>query len=127
MKIKVSNSIHRGFTLVELLVVLIILSCLTTVALPSYLASVNSSRQGVANANARAIASAVQGRALNANSYDTTLTDYAVDMGGTLPQNPCTSTTTGYTITATSTTARITAQTGSNCGTWTAITYSLTL
>lgn len=127
MKIKEPTSINRGFTLVELLVVLIILSCLTTVALPSYLASVNNSRQGVANANARAIATAVQSKALTANSYDTTLTDYAVDMGGSLPQNPCTATTTGYTITATTTTARIVALTGSNCGTWTAITYSLTL
>lgn len=127
MRTTINKNNQQGFTLVELLVVLVILSCLTTVALPSYLSSVNSSKQGVANANARALASAVQGRALNANSYDTTLTDYATDMGGTLPLNPCTSTTTGYTITSTATTARITAQVGTNCGTWTAITYSLTL
>jgi len=118
---------RKGFTLIELLVVVIILACLTTVALPSYLSSVNASREGAANANARALATDVQGKAIAAGSYDTTLNDYATDMGGALPLNPCTATTTGYTITSTATTARISAQAGSNCGTWTPTTYTLTL
>ncbi len=116
---------RKGFTLIELLVVVLILGVLTAIALPSYLSSVNASREGAANANARALASSVQAHAISNGAYDTTLSDYATDMGGSIPLNPCTGTTTGYTIAISGNQATVQAQSGSNCGTWTPTVYTL--
>jgi type IV pilus assembly protein PilA len=125
MKLNPSKNGRKGFTLIELLVVVIILGVLTAIALPSYLSSVNSSRQSAANANAKTLATAVQAKAITNGSYDTTLTDYTTDMGGAIPLNPCTGTTTGYTITDSGTQCTVTATAGSNCGTWTPAAFTL--
>ncbi len=115
----------KGFTLVELLVVVLILETIMSIALPSYIGEVYASRMGIANANARLLATAVQGKAIQAGSYDSTLSDYAVDMGGQLPINPCTGTTTGYTITPTVNQCKVSATVGTNCGGWAPTTYIL--
>lgn len=116
---------RKGFTLIELLVVIFILGILSSIAMPSYLSSVNDSRQGAANANARALSTAVQSKAITLGSYDTTLLDYATDMGGTIPVNPCTGTSTGYSIAIVGQTCKVNASVGTNCGAWTPATFTL--
>lgn len=118
---------RRAFTIIEVLIVVLILGIVSLFALPAYITSVITARQGAANSNARELASAVQSKAVGANAYNTTLSAYNIDMGGAIPINPCTGNNTGYVITATATTATVAASTGTNCGTWTPITYSLTL
>jgi len=122
-----SLKLSKAFTLIELLVVVLILGILSYFVLPAYITSVLYTRQSTANSNARALAAQVQARAVGVNAYNTTLAAYAVDLGGSIPLNPCTGTTTGYTITATTINASVVATTGTNCGTWTPITYNLTL
>jgi prolyl oligopeptidase len=85
--------------------------------------------RSLADTNARALASAVQGNAVTKGKYDTKLADYALDLGGDIPVNPCTGTSTGYLITATVTppTATVSARAGTKCGVWTPRVWRLSL
>lgn len=91
----IRQQLRRGFTLVELLVVILIISVLSAVAIPTYLHSTNNSKATVAESNLQSIATACQADFVNSGglTYPVSLDDANVlaDMnGGVLPVNPCT-------------------------------------
>ena len=113
--------------MVEVQLVVLAIGIVTAIAFPFYINSSNTSREETANKNARALAAVVQRKATATNGYDSNVSDYASMMGGSIPVNPCTGTTTGYAITTTATTATVSASAGSNCGSWTPQIFSLYL
>lgn len=112
-----------GYTLVELLVVLLVMGAMTSLALPLYLSGARNSRHQTANANAKSIAQAVQslyiragGSAYNGSSIDSTT--LAVELGGQIPVNPCTAGTdlaTDFGLQLTATGATIKPAAGDKC------------
>merc|ERR1739848_439117 len=54
---KATNAIEKGFTLVELLIVVVVLGVLSAVALPNFLNQADTARENAANTAAKAAAS----------------------------------------------------------------------
>jgi prepilin-type N-terminal cleavage/methylation domain-containing protein len=92
-----AKKIYRqaGYTMIEVLVVLLILGILVNVAAPAYITSARNAAVATANNNAKAVATAVQAKYVNGGgvayaSTDLTNAKVLSDLGGALPINPCT-------------------------------------
>ncbi|MCS6776706.1 MAG: prepilin-type N-terminal cleavage/methylation domain-containing protein [Chloroherpetonaceae bacterium] len=68
-----TRKVRRGFTLVELLVVVLILAILMAVALPLYLGAIASSEKATARANMQTIANANQSFKLQTGAFATNI------------------------------------------------------
>ena len=66
---------NRGFTLVELMVVVVIIGVLTAIAVPVYKASTEKAEAGACAANLRMIASAIQQYKMNSDDGKTLPTE----------------------------------------------------
>jgi type IV pilus assembly protein PilA len=77
------QSKRRGFTIVELLVVILILAILMAIALPLYLGALSDSEKKTCRANMWSIAQAEQGykTRLPAHTYTTNLASLFPDLG----------------------------------------------
>jgi type IV pilus assembly protein PilA len=79
------NAQGKGFTLIEMLVVLLVLAILMAVALPLYLGALTKSEVQTCRANMWSIAEAEQAYRSRTSShvYTTVLTDLSGDLGAT--------------------------------------------
>jgi prepilin-type N-terminal cleavage/methylation domain-containing protein len=107
------NRKRAGFTLVELLVVVLILAILTAVALPLYLRSVRDAEENACKTNMKTIANAVQAhhvRNRTADYFDGVVSDAVSAANGDLEdlQNKpvCPAGGTDYTVTKNATDGR---------------------
>lgn len=77
---------QRGFTLVELLVVVLILAILMAVALPLYLGAITDASKKACRANMQSICNAAQAWKVRTRAADFTtmaMTDLSADLGAT--------------------------------------------
>src|ERR1041384_5578461 len=105
MKIRTRRS-RRGFSLVELLAVVLVIAVLAAVAVPLYTSQRRSAAGRACKANITAISSALAAYALRNNAYPTTAQTLSVLVGANegLTEVPkCPLTNTAYTYTSTGT------------------------
>lgn len=122
-----------GFTLIEIMIVVVVISILASIAYPAYMNSVTKSRRGVAKAALQDIASLQEQYYLNNKAYTADLTllglaaDYYLNSEGAVVGAADTAriylmtvsnvTATGYTVTATPQSSQVARDT--ECGTMT--------
>ena len=98
-----------GFTLIELITVILVLECLLAVAIPAYLSEYDATKLTVANTNTRAILGTLEAGYVRSGgvSYLNVVTtsgtlapaneaSVIADLGGAVPMNPCTKTITSF-------------------------------
>ena len=102
---------HRGFTLIELMVVVLVVAVLATVALPSFLEQVRKSRRADAITALNQIAQAQERWRANNAAYTDVLTSAGLNVAnpssGYYTLSAASASSTGYTATATAAGAQL--------------------
>lgn len=83
-----STARHAGFTLVEMMITVVILSILTTIAIPAYTSEVRKSRRTDARSALLDLASREERYFSTTNTYTSSPTDLAYGAGTTWPAAP---------------------------------------
>jgi len=83
---------HKGFSLIELMIVVVIIGILAAIAIPNYISMQNRAKEGSVKANAHSVQLAVEDYAVRNNGTYPDLADIDASMfpGGVYPDNPFT-------------------------------------
>ena len=81
---------HKGFSLIELMIVVVIIGVLAAIAIPNYISMQNRAKEGSVKANAHSVQLAVEDYAVRNDGTYPDLADIDASMfpGGAYPNNP---------------------------------------
>jgi len=91
---------------------------MASTALNAYVSSTHAVAQSAANDVARTLSASIEAKVASGQFFESSATNYARELGGVLPKNPCAPDALGYDVKATSEAVVVTAQQGTDCGTW---------
>ena len=121
------DEIRRGFTVLELLVLVMMLGFLTSASVSRYLSETRQAGRTAANDGAQALATVIKEKVDRGERISEDAASYSADLGYVLNENPCAQSQKGYNIIKATDAVVVSAQEGSHCGGWSPNVFRISL